>query len=78
MNGKKTVILDACAVGDNIENAVLPKNFRIISSNEVPLNNSLAMIFWDSIYAFGNDFDNLDQETFDKQKHNWIYYKETK
>jgi hypothetical protein len=76
--GKKLIILDSCAGGNRIETLCFPKNSKLVTANEVPLNKSIAMLLWDYIYAYKGNLENLNQKVFDNMKQNWVYFRETK
>lgn len=69
--------MDACAGGDRIANLDLPKNSKIITASEVPLNQSIAMMLWDYVYAYKGNLEEINKKDFDNMKHNWIYVKES-
>jgi hypothetical protein len=75
--GKKIIVLDSCAGGSRIETLCLPRDSKLITANEVPLNKSIAMMFWDYIYARKGNIKNINKPVFDNMKHNWIYVKES-
>jgi hypothetical protein len=81
-NGKKLIILDACAGdyegGEDFEALILPKNSKIIGAREIYDNKSLAKLLYDiSIYR-KIPLEEINKKTFDDIKHNWVYVKERK
>ena len=79
---KKFIVLDACAGsyegGENFEALDLPRNSRIIGAKEVYDNKSLAKLLHEKIKEGKLDIEQINKETFDQIKHNWVYFKETK
>jgi hypothetical protein len=76
VKGDKVIVFDSCMGMRNIKGIYLPKNTKLISANEIPLNKSLAKILWDWESFRGNNLRNLNKRSFNLMKHNWVYFRE--
>jgi hypothetical protein len=71
LKGKKIVILDAC-ISDFIKQGKIPKDILLFGTEESSPSRSLAMSFYDAVIYRGKKLSNINEETFQEMKHNWI------
>lgn len=82
IKGEKIIILDACIGnyegGQDFEALNLPRNSTIISAKEIYDNKSLAKLLYDAVILRKNKLKDVDKNTFDEMKHNWVYFMKNK
>ncbi len=80
--GKKIIVLDAC-VGDyeggqDFEALNLPKNSTMIGAKTIVDSKSLAKILYDAVILRKNNLEDVNKNTFDEMKHNWVYFRKNR
>ncbi len=82
IKGNKIIILDSCSGkyegSENFEALNLPHNSTIIGAKEVYDNKSLAKLLYDAVILRKNKLEDVDKNTFDSMKHNWVYFMKNK
>ena len=82
IEGNKIIILDSCSGkykgNESFEALNIPRNSTIIGAEEVYNSKSLAKLLYDAIIFRKNKLEDINKNTFDEMKHNWVYFKKTK
>jgi hypothetical protein len=71
-NGKKYLILDACAGRTNFDLHDFPQNSITLTANSVYNSKSIAKLLYDFTIVRGNKLEDLSQDKFNELKLDWV------
>ena len=69
---ERSIIFDACT-GHSLKKFHLSQSTTIIGADRVNSSISLAKLLYDATIYQGNNLEKINQNTFNKMKHNWVY-----
>lgn len=73
INGEKIVILDSCTE-EYIKLKKFPKKTKVFGGHKIYDNTALAKLFYDAVIYYKKNLDEIEKNTFDEMKQNWVYF----